>query len=76
MTVGRMMVAVGEMTMPVNFKYRNVFLKGKPGHGKTDAFSLRHPAMTPGHRAKIFAPFDALRGFGDALAGQETPQQQ
>ena len=28
-----------------------------------DVFSLRHPKMPPAQRAKIFAPFDALRGF-------------
>jgi len=27
--------------------------------------------MDPAHRAKIFAPFDALAGFGECIAGKE-----
>ena len=54
--------------MPVNFRYREVFLKGKPRHDRCDAFRIRHPVMDRGKRAKIFAPFDALRGFDEAIA--------
>ena len=63
---------VGEMTMPAGFAYREIFLKGKPVHEKYDAFSAKHPKMDAGRRAKIFAPFDALRGFDAALLGAEA----
>jgi len=65
-----MMNPIGVMPMPDNFRYRTVYLKGKPQHDRFDAFRLRHPLMQRGRRAKIFAPFDALKGFGDALASQ------
>ncbi len=61
------MYAIGMMTMPAGFKYREVFLKGKPRHDRMDAFRIRHPKMDVGKRAKIFAPFDALRGFDFAI---------
>lgn len=54
--------------MPVSFRYRDVFLKGKTKHDKTDSFSIKHPAMDLGRKAKIFSPFDALKGFSDELA--------
>ena len=57
--------------MPVSFRYRDVLLKGKPKHDRTDSFSIKHPAMDPGRRAKIFSPFDALKGFNDELAKSE-----
>ena len=47
---------------------RAVALRGRPQHEKTDAFSIRHPPMPPGRWAKIFSPFDALKGFHDAIA--------
>ena len=56
--------------MPADFGYREVFLRGKPKHERLDPFSVRHPKMDVGHRAKIFAPFDALKGFDEALAAQ------
>ena len=61
-----MIMTVGFMTMPVDFRYRDVFLRGKP---KTPA---RHPAMDTGHRAKIFAPFAALRGFDQAVLSKDV----
>lgn len=66
------MNAIGVMAMPVNFPYRDVFLKGKPQHGRYDPFRIRHPSMERGKRAKIFAPFDALRGFGEAVASKDV----
>ncbi len=57
--------------MPPTFKYKDVFLKGKPQHDSTDSFSIKHPAMDPGRRAKIFCPFDALKGFSNELAKSE-----
>ncbi|MCC6095116.1 MAG: hypothetical protein LIV24_08905 [Eubacterium sp.] len=32
-----------------------------------DPFSLRHPKMARGNRAKLFAPFDALAGFDESM---------
>ena len=61
------MYAIGVMPMPTGFRYRDVFLKGKPQHDRYDAFRIRHPEMPPGKRAKLFAPFDALRGFDFAI---------
>lgn len=61
------MTPVGCIPMPPDFKYREIFFLGKPAHAPDDAFSLRHPAMDPGRRAKLFAPFDALRGFSFAV---------
>ena len=61
------MYAIGVMLMPAGFKYRDVFLKGKPRHDRYDSFRIRHPEMPPGKRAKLFAPFDALRGFDFAI---------
>ena len=61
------MYAIGVMPMPANFRYRNVFLKGKPRHDRYDPFRIRHPEMPPAKRAKLFAPFDALRGFDFAI---------
>ena len=57
--------------IPVDFRYRDVYIKGKPRHDTYDPFRLRHPVMDRGRRAKIFAPFDALRGFGDAVAAKD-----
>ena len=63
---------IGDMAMPADFEYRDVFLKGRPVHEPFDAFRLRHPSMDPVRRAKIFAPFDALAGFDEALASTEV----
>ena len=55
-----------------SFPYKSVYEKGKPVHDKYDSFSVRHPAMDLSRRAKIFSPFDALKGFGDELARTES----
>ena len=57
----------GDMEMPAGFSYREVICKGRPLHDGIDPFRIRHPQMDPGRRAKIFAPFDALRGFDEAI---------
>ena len=54
------------MDIPANFPYKNAFLAGRPVHNHDD-FARRHPKMNRGHRAKIFAPFAALDGFGGAI---------
>ena len=53
---------IGRHPCPDDFKYASVMRKGKPVHDG-DSFSLHHPPMKCGKRAKIFAPFAALRGF-------------
>lgn len=64
------MRGIGVMAMPVDFRYRDVFLKGKPQHDRFDMFRLKHPSMDIGRRAKIFSPFDALKGFNEAIASK------
>ena len=54
------------------FRYQQAFDRGRPRHRDGDAFSQRHPAMDLGRRAKIFAPFDALRGFSAAIIAREV----
>ena len=66
------MYAIGVMPMPADFKYLDVLRKGKPQHDRFDSFSIRHPRMDCGERAKIFAPFDALRGFNFAISRKEV----
>ena len=64
---------IGSMPMPPAFRYRDVFLKGRPRHDVPDPFSLRHPPMPASRWAKIFAPFDALKGFEEAIRLKEAP---
>ena len=66
------MCQIGQMAMPAGFQYEAAFLKGRPLHLWPDNFFARHPRMDLGRRAKIFAPFDALKGFHDALAKEEA----
>ena len=63
---------IGMVPMPPDFRYRDVFLKGKPQHGRLDAFRLRHPKMSNGRRAKLFSPFDALKGFSEAVSAKDV----
>ena len=60
------MAAIGYMPMPVDFKYKSVVERGKPGP------SRKHPLMDAGQRAKIFAPFAALRGFDQAILSKDV----
>ena len=46
--------------VPLSFPYLRVLMQGRPEHREEDP---KHPPMDRGHRAKIFAPFDALDGF-------------
>ncbi|MBR5179233.1 MAG: hypothetical protein IKW90_10605 [Lachnospiraceae bacterium] len=50
-----------------SFKYKDTFEAQRPAHERFDSFSIKHPAMDLGKRAKIFSPFDALKGFKDAI---------
>ena len=65
------MIGIGVMAMPAEFRYRDVYLKGKPPHDRYDLFRVRHPSMSAGKRAKIFSPFDALKGFNDAITSKD-----
>ncbi len=60
------------MPMPAAFHYRSLFLQGRPRHEKYDDFWIRHPPMDHVHRAKIFAPFDALAGFDDCINSKDV----
>ena len=62
---------IGYVPMPADFPHRDLFYAGRPVHQKFDEFWCRHPNMDLGQRAKIFAPFDALRGFSDAVSSKE-----
>ena len=53
--------------VPVDFPYLNALLLGRPRHTMDD-FSFRHPQMDQGKRAKVFAPFDALDGYGESIS--------
>ena len=66
------MATIDDFPMPEDFRYKDVLLKGKPQHSKTDPFRLRHPSMDVRKRAKIFAPFDALRGYNEAVAAKNV----
>ena len=69
---------IGNISMPANFRYAEIFRRGRPRHGKPgvlstyDAFYIKHPPMSPLRRAKLFAPFDALAGFGGRIAAKEV----
>ena len=53
-----------------SFRYRKVLEKGKPIHNKGDNFYIKHPPMDLSRRAKIFSPFDALKGYDEAIAAK------
>ena len=63
---------IGYMPMPADFPYAEVLRKGQPVHTPTDDFRLKHPSMPAGRRAKLFSPFDALKGFNEAVASKEV----
>ncbi len=59
------------MIIPSGFKYKDVFIKGRPQHEEWDDFKLKHPPMPASKWAKIYAPFDALKGFDEEIESQE-----
>ena len=65
-------MTLGYMPMPENFRYAAVLQKGMPQHDRWDDFRLKHPSMSTERWAKIFSPFDALKGFSDAVASKEV----
>ncbi len=60
------------ITIPKGFRYSEVLRRGKPVHEKFDSFSIKHPSMPLEKRAKIFSPFDALKGFSEAISSKEV----
>ncbi len=54
----------------LSFPYVRVLVRGRPEH--REAFP-KHPPMDCGHRAKIFAPFDALDGFSAMIRQKDRP---
>ncbi len=62
---------IGYMPVPADFKYADVIRRGKPVHAMTDSFAIRHPVMALSKRAKIFSPFDALKGFNEAVEAKD-----
>ncbi|MBP5292273.1 MAG: hypothetical protein J6Y90_06605 [Lachnospiraceae bacterium] len=62
---------IGYMLPPTEFKYADVIRHGKPVHAINDSFAVKHPAMALGKRAKIFSPFDALKGFTEAVEAKD-----
>ena len=59
------------LEVPADFPYLAAIFQGPPIHDH-DAFALRHPRMDRGKRAKIFAPFDALDGYSDAVRRKDV----
>ena len=52
--------------------YADIINRQRPVH-TDDVFGRIHPRMPILNRAKIFAPFAALRGFEEAVAAKEIP---
>ena len=55
--------------------YDKLLRAERPIHHQDD-FAAKHPPMPREKRAKLFAPFDALTGFGEALDEQEIVWQE
>ena len=51
-------------------RYQAVAAQGRPVH-RWDEFALRHPPMSRQNRAKQFQPYDALKGYRDAVRKKE-----
>ena len=49
-------------------RYKKILENGIPQHTPFDDFSIKHPSMDLSRRAKIFNPFDALKGFDEEIA--------
>lgn len=64
-------MANASVQVPDDFRYYAAYCKGRPQHDRFDPFVIRHPSMKCSRRAKIFSPFDALKGLRDALSEAE-----
>ena len=62
---------IGVVSRPEGFRYAGVMEEGKQVH-EGDRFSARHPKMDYGRRAKIFAPFAALKGFEEEVQAKRV----
>ncbi len=62
---------LGYMPAPADFKYADVLASGRPVHRQRDVFAVKHSAMSLSKRAKIFSPFDALKGFTEAVEAKD-----
>ncbi len=49
-----------------SYEYNDIIDKQRPVHVGDD-FEARHPKMSRENRAKIFAPFAALKGYEEAI---------
>ena len=67
---------IGYMPMPADFPYRKVMQMGRPKHDRYSEFGIRHPSMPCSRRAKIFAPFDALKWFDERISAKEVLYEQ
>lgn len=47
-------------------EYKDIIDKSRPEHNGDD-FEAKHPHMSRENRAKIFAPFAALKGYEEAI---------
>ena len=56
----------------MEFAYSDIIGLRRPVHDG-DVFSRRHPKMAQLNRAKLFAPYAALRGFEDRVAAKRVP---
>lgn len=52
-------------------EYQDIIYKSRPVHDG-DEFEARHPRMDRQARAKIFAPFAALKGYEEAINETST----
>ena len=66
---------IGETDKSIDSEYIQISEKGKPQHTKFDDFYRKHPFMDVGKRAKIFAPFAALRGFEGCILDKDVQYQ-
>ena len=61
---------IGANSIPVSyFSDTNCHLR-RPYHDISDPFFARHPKMDVRHRAKIFNPFNALKGYDEELSAK------
>ena len=51
--------------------YEAIINEPRPQH-QWDEFSLKHPKMSRAGRAKIFMPYDALKGYKEAVREKES----
>ena len=65
-------MAEKQIKIPEDFRYWYALKHGPPKHELYDDFLIEHPPMPPSKRAKIFAPFAALRGFSREIVAKQV----